>query len=71
MAGVSAYAASKAAILAMNRSLAREMSGEQEGTLSIATTHTQARYVLPPTIKRFIEAYPDVALHDIREDIRE
>ena len=28
------------------RSLAREMSGEQEGMLSIATTHTQARYVL-------------------------
>lgn len=44
------------------RSLAREMSGEQEGTLSIATTHTQARYVLPEVIREFRERYPKVNL---------
>jgi len=33
------------------------------GSLSIATTHTQARYVLPPTIKKFIKDYPQVSLH--------
>ena len=33
------------------------------GSLSIATTHTQARYRLPPAVKAFIERYPDVALH--------
>jgi LysR family cys regulon transcriptional activator len=44
------------------RSLAREMSGEQEGTLSIATTHTQARYVLPDVIREFRDRYPKVNL---------
>ncbi len=44
------------------RSLARELSGEQEGTLSIATTHTQARYVLPEVIREFRERYPKVNL---------
>ena len=36
---------------------------EQQGSLSIGTTHTQARYVLPPVIKRFRERYPGVSLH--------
>jgi Transcriptional regulator len=31
--------------------------------LSIATTHTQARYALPPLIKQFIVRYPEVSLH--------
>ncbi len=44
------------------RSLAREMSGEQEGVLSIATTHTQARYVLPDVIREFRERYPRINL---------
>jgi len=44
------------------RSLAREISGEQEGTLSIATTHTQARYVLPDVLREFRERYPRVNL---------
>jgi LysR family transcriptional regulator, cys regulon transcriptional activator len=44
------------------RSLAREMSGEQEGMLSIGTTHTQARYVLPDVIREFRERYPKVNL---------
>jgi LysR family transcriptional regulator, cys regulon transcriptional activator len=43
--------------------LALEFSDQKRGSLSIATTHTQARYVLPGVIQTFIEQYPDVSLH--------
>lgn len=43
--------------------LANEYRDEKTGELSIATTHTQARYVLPGIIRTFIGRYPDVALH--------
>ncbi len=39
-----------------------EFSNETTGTLSVATTHTQARYALPPVIKSFTERFPDVRL---------
>jgi LysR family cys regulon transcriptional activator len=42
--------------------LAKDLSAEQEGTLSIATTHTQARYVLPEVVRAFRQHYPKVAL---------
>jgi LysR family cys regulon transcriptional activator len=42
--------------------VAQEHSDERKGSLSLATTHTQCRYVLPPIIRRFIKKYPDVAL---------
>lgn len=45
------------------KQLAQEYSNEKKGSLSIATTHTQARYALPTTITSFISDYPDVALH--------
>ncbi len=45
------------------RSLANEYFQEQEGALSIATTHTQARYVLPDVIGKFRKKYPDVTLN--------
>ena len=45
------------------RRIAQEYTEENRGSLSIATTHTQARYALPDVIKTFIERYPDVALH--------
>lgn len=32
------------------------------GSLTIATTHTQARYALPPAIKTFLTRYPNVRL---------
>ena len=35
---------------------------ESSGTLTIATTHTQARYALPKVVKRFRARYPEVAL---------
>lgn len=44
------------------RRLADDLAGEQRGTLSIATTHTQARYVLPEIIRGFREQFPDVSL---------
>lgn len=44
------------------RTLASDLSGEQEGTLSIATTHTQARHVLPDVIREFRERYPKINL---------
>ena len=43
-------------------SLASDLTAEREGTLSIATTHTQARYVLPEVIKSFRGQYPRVNL---------
>ena len=39
-----------------------EFKAEDTGTLSIATTHTQARYVLPPVLKQFADKYPKVHL---------
>jgi LysR family cys regulon transcriptional activator len=45
------------------RSLASDMTAEQEGTLSIATTHTQARYVLPEIITTFRERFPNISLN--------
>jgi LysR family cys regulon transcriptional activator len=35
---------------------------EDSGSLTIATTHTQARYALPPVISRFIQRHPKVRL---------
>ena len=40
-----------------------ESINEKEGNLSIATTHTQARYALPAVISDFRTRYPDVVLH--------
>jgi len=45
------------------RAAASEYTDECRGSLAIATTHTQARYALPPVISTFIKRYPDVHLH--------
>lgn len=45
------------------RGVADEFKDEQTGTLSIATTNTQARYVLPPVIQQFRKSYPNVQIH--------
>lgn len=45
------------------KQVAQEFCNEKKGSLSIATTHTQARYALPGVISAFIKDYPDVALH--------
>ena len=45
--------------------IGEQYSAEDSGTLSIATTHTQARYVLPVPVSKLREAYPkvNVSLH--------
>lgn len=45
------------------RSIAADFYREQEGSLSIATTHTQARYVLPDIVAEFRRRYPGVRLN--------
>jgi LysR family transcriptional regulator, cys regulon transcriptional activator len=45
------------------KQVAQEFSNERKGTLTLATTHTQARYALPSVVSSFIKQYPDVALH--------
>ena len=45
------------------RCFANEYYQEEEGTLSIATTHTQARYVLPKILQEFRRRYPRVSLN--------
>ena len=45
------------------KQIAQEYCNEKKGSLSIATTHTQARYALPPVISGFIKRYPQVSLH--------
>ena len=47
------------------RRIGEQFSAQDSGTLSIATTHTQARYVLPLPVAKLREAYPkvNVSLH--------
>jgi LysR family cys regulon transcriptional activator len=42
------------------RRVGAEYKSEDTGTLAIATTHTQARYVLPTVIRDFASRYPKV-----------
>lgn len=42
--------------------LAEQFANRDEGSLTIATTHTQARYALPQVVRRFKQAYPKVHL---------
>ncbi len=44
------------------KQVGQEFSGQDAGSLTIATTHTQARYALPPVVKQFITRYPKVKL---------
>ncbi len=47
------------------RRIGEQFSAQDNGTLSIATTHTQARYFLPQPVARLREAFPkvNVSLH--------
>ncbi len=42
--------------------IGEQFSAQDSGTLSIATTHTQARYVLPGPVAKLRHAYPKVAI---------
>lgn len=41
---------------------AREFSKNNRGSLTIATTHTQAQFILPPILQRFSRKYPHIEL---------
>jgi LysR family cys regulon transcriptional activator len=43
--------------------LSEDFKEDDRGSLSIGTTHTQARYVLPPIIQQFRQRYPNVQFH--------
>ncbi|CAL4322015.1 HTH-type transcriptional regulator CysB [Buchnera aphidicola (Eriosoma lanigerum)] len=45
------------------KSIAAEHTCPDKGSLYVATTYTQARYVLPHIITHFIKKYPQVSLH--------
>jgi LysR family cys regulon transcriptional activator len=45
------------------RLVSEEFHAQDSGTLTIATTHTQARYALPPVVRQFIKRYPRVRLN--------
>ena len=51
--------------------LASDYTSPTEGNLSVATTHTQARYTLPNVIAGFVPKYPKVALSVIQGTTRE
>lgn len=44
------------------RRIARGFASGVSGSLTVATSHTHARYLLPPVIERFIQEYPAVSL---------
>jgi LysR family cys regulon transcriptional activator len=61
-AGVIVVATARRALRELSnlKRVADEFRGEDTGTLSIATTHTQARYVLPQVLRAFATRYPKV-----------
>jgi LysR family transcriptional regulator, cys regulon transcriptional activator len=63
-AGERVVAAARRTLLEIGnlKRVAEEYRSEDAGTLSIATTHTQARYVLPPVLREFASRYPKVRL---------
>lgn len=56
------YARQALAIRESILAVGRDHVDESAGVLRIATTHTQARYVLPPVIRAFRRVYPRIAL---------
>ncbi|MBS1187649.1 MAG: transcriptional regulator [Burkholderiaceae bacterium] len=44
------------------RRIGREFAAQDSGSLTIATTHTQARYTLPSVVQAFMQKFPKVRL---------
>jgi LysR family cys regulon transcriptional activator len=63
-AGSAVVAAARRALQEIDnlKRVGAEHRSEDEGTLAIATTHTQARYVLPRVVRDFAIRYPKVRL---------
>lgn len=45
------------------RAIAANQRGETQGRLTLVTTHTQARYVLPAAVAAVVRAFPQVSVH--------
>jgi len=45
------------------RRAGQEFSAEMQGQLTVAATHSQARYALPQVVKEFRDRFPKVTLH--------
>jgi LysR family cys regulon transcriptional activator len=50
------------------KKLSRDYAGSPSGTLRVATTHTQARYVLPKVVQKFAEKFPQVRFKLLQAD---
>lgn len=50
------------------KKLSRDFAGAPSGTLRVATTHTQARYVLPQVVQQFSVKFPQVRLKLLQGD---
>ncbi|MCH8228157.1 MAG: LysR family transcriptional regulator [Proteobacteria bacterium] len=44
------------------KSISRELAGQEQGELVVATTHTQARYVLPDLLAGFHREFPGIPI---------
>jgi len=44
------------------KSVSHELAGQEKGELVVATTHTQARYVIPDLLEGFHRQYPDISI---------
>lgn len=44
------------------KTLSSELAGQQKGDLVVATTHTQARYVLPDLLEQFHRDHPGISI---------
>ena len=60
---VLAHARRAVAEAANLRALAANQRGETQGALTLVTTHTQARYVLPSAVAAVMRAFPQVSVH--------
>lgn len=60
---VLAHARRAVAEAANIRALAANQRGETQGALTLVTTHTQARYVLPAAVAAVMRAFPQVSVH--------
>ena len=45
------------------KAISQDLTKVTQGVLNISTTHTQAKYVLPPIIKKFHARFPDVKVN--------
>lgn len=64
-AGIEVISRARAVLSEANniRTYAANQRRESQGQLILTTTHTQARFVLPPAVSRIKQAYPQVSVH--------